>query len=163
MARIESSILVPKSIENTFSFLNQRESHLNFIPRMIALHQTSQGDFGRVGTTADGMLNYFGVKIPVQYEVIEHELNRRLAMRGKMGPVLFKDGYVLSAAEKGTQIKFWLELIPTGWTRLFAPFSKMISKIHAWETLRNLKKELERWDSSPNEEIASSLFRGSSQ
>lgn len=142
MSRIESTITIPESIEDTFSFLNQRESHLNFIPRMIALHQTSQGDFGQVGTTANGMLNYFGVKIPVKYQIIEHELNHRLAMSGKMGPVQFKDGYVLSAAEKGTQIKFWLELIPTGWTRLLAPFSKMIGKIHAWETLRNLKREL---------------------
>lgn len=156
MAHIESSILVPKSTEDIFSFLNQRESHLHFIPRMIALHQTSQGDFGRVGTTADGMLNYFGVKIPVNYEIIEHELNNRLAMKGKMGPILFKDGYVLSAAEDGTKIKFWLELLPTGWTKLFTPFSKMIGKIHAWETLRNLKRELERWNSSSNEEIASS-------
>ena len=144
MARIESSILIPKSIEDAFSFLNKRESHLNFIPRMIALQQTSPGDFGRVGTTADGMLNYFGVKIPVQYEIIEHEVNRRLAMKGKMGPVHFKDGYVLSAAERGTQINFWLELIPAGWTKLFSPFSKMIGKIHAWETLRNLKREIQK-------------------
>ena len=155
MARIESSILVPKSIEETFYFLNKRESHLHFIPRMVALYQTSQGDFGRVGTTADGMLNYFGVKIPVQYEVIEHELDRRLAMQGKMGPVLFKDGYILSAAQNGTQIRFWLELIPTGWTRLFAPFSKLIGKIHAYETLTNLKRELANWHSSPKDEIAS--------
>jgi len=144
MARIESSMLVPKSIEDTFSLLNQRETHLHFIPRMIALHQTSQGDFGRVGTTANGILNYFGIKIPVQYEIIEHELNHRLAMKGKMGPVVFKDGYILSAVGKGTQIKFWLELLPTGWTRLFAPFSKMIGKIHAWETLRNLRREIQK-------------------
>jgi hypothetical protein len=156
MARIESSILVHKSIEDIFSFLNQRESHLHFIPRMIALRQTSPGNFGRVGTTAIGMLNYFGVKIPVNYEIIENEVNSGFAMKGKMGPVLFKDGYILSAAEDGTQIKFWLELLPTGWTKLFTPFSKMIGKIHAWETLRNLKRELKRWNSSSNEEIASS-------
>ncbi len=140
MARIESSILVPKSIEDTFLFLNQRESHLNFIPRMIALHQTSQGDFGRVGTTADGILNYFGVKIPVQYEIIEHELNRRLTMKGKMGPVWFKDGYVLSSENDGTRITFWLEL--TGLAILFQPFDWLIGKIHAYETLRNLRREL---------------------
>lgn len=156
MARIESSILVPKSIEDAFSFLNKRESHLHFIPRMIALHQTSQGDFGRVGATADGMLNYFGIRIPVRYEIIEHDLNRMLAMSGKIGPVLFRDGYVLSASEKGTQIQFWLELIPTGWTKLFSPFSKIIGKIHAYETLRNLKRELAQWHSSTKDEIAAS-------
>jgi hypothetical protein len=142
MSRIESTITVSKSIEDTFSFLNKRESHLNFIPRMIALKQTSHGDFGQVGTTAHGMLNYFGVKIPVQYEITEHEVDRRLAMKGKMGPVRFQDGYILSPSENGARIKFWLELHPTGWTKLFSPFARLIGKIHAWETLRNLKREI---------------------
>lgn len=155
MPRIESSILVPKSVEDTFSFLNERKSHLNFIPRMIALHQTSQGEFGRVGTTAEGMLNYIGVKIPVQYEIIEHQLNQRLAMKGKMGPVVFKDGYVLSSNKDGTQIKFWLELNPNGWAKVFLPFARLIGKIHAWETLRNLKRELTVLGSAADAEIAS--------
>jgi hypothetical protein len=157
MTRIESSILVPKPIEDVFSFLNTRESHLKFIPRITAFNQTSQGAFGQVGTTLAGMLNYFGIRIPVQYEIIEIEPNRRLAMKGQMGPVQFKDGYVLSAAEKGSQIKFWLELNPTGLTKVFSPFAKLIGKFHAWETLRNLKRELK------TKEIASSPLRGSSQ
>lgn len=155
MTRIESSILVPKSIEDIFSFLNERKSHLNFIPRIIALDQTSQGDFGQVGTTADGTFNYFGVKIPVQYEIIEHQRNQRLAMKGKMGPVVFKDGYVLSRTKRGTEIKFWLELNPKGWAKGFAPFAGLIGKIHAWETLRNLKRELTILRSTTDEEIAS--------
>ena len=65
-----------------------------------------------------------------------------LAMQGKMGPVLFKDGYVLSRSENGARIKFWLELNPTGWTRLLSPFAKLIGKIHAYETLTNLRKQL---------------------
>src|SRR6266508_750491 len=106
MARIESSILVPESVEATFAFLNRQESHLNFIPRMTALDQTSQGTFGQVGTTLAGMLNYFGIRIPVQYEIIELEPKHRLVMNGQMGPVQFKDGYVLSPAEKGSRINF---------------------------------------------------------
>ena len=152
MARIESTIVVQKSVEDAFSFLNKRESHLSFIPRMIELNQTSHGVFGQVGTTADGMLNYFGVKIPVKYEISEHEANHRIAMNGQMGPVAFKDGYVLNRNSAGTEIKFWLELNLTGWTKLFAPFASLIGKIHARETLRNLKRE-----------IASSPLRGSSQ
>ena len=163
MSRIESIITIPKSIEATFLFLNQRENHLNFIPRIVSLHQTSQGDFGRLGATADGMLNYFGVKIPVQYEIIEYELNRRLAMKGKMGLVSFRDGYVLSKSNSGTEIKFWLELHPIGWTKVFSPFAALIGKVHAWETLRNLKRELAIWGSAADEEVASSPQRGSSQ
>jgi hypothetical protein len=144
MARIESSIHVSKSIEETFTFLNRRESHLSFIPRMIELKQTSQGDFGQVGATANGLLNYFGIRIPVQYEIIEHAPVNRLAMNGLMGPVAFKDGYILKQNGNGTEIKFWLELNPTGWAKVFAPFTGLIGKVHAWETLRNLKREINK-------------------
>jgi hypothetical protein len=141
MARVESSILVPESAEEVFAFLNACESHLRFIPRMTQLEQTSAGAFGKVGTTLSGMLNYFGFRIPVRYEIIEHELDHRLAMKGEMGPVLFKDGYVLEATGDTTEIRFWLELIPTGWAKLLAPCAGLIGKVHAWETLRNLKRE----------------------
>ena len=154
MARIESSILVPQPVEEVFAFLNERESHLHFIPRMIQLRQTSPGSFGRAGATADGLLNYFGIRIPVRYEIIEYQPVNSLVMRGQMGPVQFKDGYVLTTAQNGSQIKFWLELKPTGWATVFSPFSGLIGKVHAWETLKNLKRELMK------KEIASPL-RGS--
>ena len=142
MTRIESAVLVPKSVEDVFEFLNRCESHLKFIPRMTELNQTSQGAFGQVGTRLTGLLNYFGIRIPVQYELIEVEPTHRLVMKGQMGPVSFKDGYILSRAGDGTQINFWLELIPTGWLKLIKPFTGLIGRIHAYETLRNLKREL---------------------
>jgi hypothetical protein len=141
-------------MEKIFSFLNASESHLHFIPRMTKLMQTSPGIFGQVGTTLAGMLNYFGIRIPVQYEIIEYEFNHRLAMKGQMGPVLFRDGYILKKHANGTEIRFWLELIPAGWARIFSPFAGLIGKIHAWETLRNLKRELAK------REIASSWREG---
>lgn len=73
-----------------------------------------------------------------------------------MGPILFRDGYMLKKSEQGTEVQFWLELMPAGWAKVFSPFMGLIGKIHAWETLRNLKREL------ANYEIASSL-RSSSQ
>jgi hypothetical protein len=143
MARIESNLVVPRSLEEVFTFLNAPESHGRFIPNMTEFRQTSSGAFGRIGATAQGLLSYLGLlKIRVQYEIIEHELNHRLAMHGQMGPVLFKDGYVLSRKGAGTEIKFWLDLFPTGWAEAFSPFMGVIGRIHAWETLRNLKREL---------------------
>ena len=142
MARIESTMLVQQPLQDVFAFLNRCESHLRFIPRMTALKQTSPGAFGQIGTTLSGMLNYFGLRIPVQYEIVEVEPDTRLAMEGKMGPVLFTDGYVLRASGNGTEIKFWLDLQPTGWTMVFSPFMGLVGRIHAWETLRNLRREL---------------------
>jgi hypothetical protein len=157
MSRIESTLFVQKSVEDVFAFLNRRESHLNFIPRMVELTQTSQGEFGQVGATSKGLLNYFGVKIPVQYEIIENVPDQRIAMKGAMPYVDFNDGYVLSKRDHGTEITFWLDLSPSGYAKILAPFAGLIGKIHAWETLQNLKRELNK------EEIASSPLRGSSQ
>lgn len=142
MTRIESTVLVKKSMEDVFGFLNRCESHLKFIPRMTDLEQTSQGTFGQAGTKLSGMLNYFGIRIPVQYELIEVEPNRRLAMKGQMGPVDFRDGYILKKNAAGTEILFWLELLPRGWASLLKPVAGLIGRLHAFETLRNLKREL---------------------
>lgn len=145
MTRIESNIQVSKNVGDVSAFLDNPKNHAKFIPNMAEFKQTSSGAFGQPGATARGFLRYFGIlKIAVSYEIIEHEPNHRLAMKGKMGPVQFTDGYILNATENGTQINFWLELNPTGWAILFRPFAGLIGRIHAWETLRNLKKELNR-------------------
>jgi hypothetical protein len=124
---------------------------------MTELDQTSPGAFGQAGTTLDGMLNYFGIRIPVQYEIIDVQPIHKLAMRGEMGPILFKDGYILERNDQGTEIKFWLELFPRGWTRVLSPCMGLVGKFHAWETLRNLKRVLTA------EEIATSGRAHSSQ
>lgn len=142
MARIESSIFVSKSIEDVYAFLSHGESHLNFIPRMVSLTQTTQGKFAQVGGKAEGVLNYFGIKIPVGYEVTENLANQTIAMNGNMPYVNFRDGYILNKKDHGTEITFWLELTPLGYAKIFSPFAGLIAKIHAWETLRNLKRAI---------------------
>lgn len=145
MAHIESTIRVDRSLEHVFDFLNSAQNHGRFIPNMTEFKQTTPGMFGKVGATAQGILSYFRLlRIKVQYEIIEYELNHRLAMNGKMGPIRFKDGYVLKKEDNGTEIQFWLDLAPVGWTKLFAPFMGLIGKVHAWETLRNLKREIQK-------------------
>ena len=146
----------PYSIDEVFSFLNKCESHRKFIPRMIELHQISPGIFGQVGTRLSGMLQYFGIRIPVHYEIIEVEANRGLAMKGQMGPVFFKDGYILKKSEQGTEIQFWLELMPAGWAKVFSPFMGLIGKVHAWETLRNLRRELVAQEIASSGQVPSS-------
>jgi carbon monoxide dehydrogenase subunit G len=144
MTRIESSILVSKSVEDTFAFLNDSENHLKFIPNMVEFNKTSTGIFGQVGSTVQGALRILGIRMEVPYEVIEHQQNKSLAMKGLIGPITFKDGYVLNPAGKGTQINFWLELTLTGLAKVFKPFAGLIGKIHAYETLTKLKRTIEK-------------------
>ncbi len=46
-------------------------------------------------------MNYWGlIRIPVHYQIIEHEPNRQLAMKGRMGPIDFRDGYLLKGRQR---------------------------------------------------------------
>jgi len=143
MPDIRSSIVVSKSVPETFAFLNKAGNHERFIPNMIQFKQTTSGSFGRVGTKAEGILSIAGIKLPVDYEMIEHIPNNNIAMKGTLGPITFEDGYLLEQVEDKTRIKFWLKLEFKGASRLLKPFAGIIGKIHAGETLRNLKKVLE--------------------
>ena len=143
MIHIDSEIVVSNSIHDIFTYLNSPGNHARFIPNMIHFNQTSLGAFGRVGAKANGILNILGVNIKISYELIEHEPDRRLAMKGSLGPLLFKDGYVLEIVGNKTKIKFWLEIDVRGVLILFQSLTSLIAKLHARETLQNLRRELE--------------------
>jgi hypothetical protein len=96
------------------------------------------------------------IRIPVHYQIIEHEPDRQLAMKGKMGPIDFRDGYLLEREGNGTEIRFWLELLPAGWAKLLSPFMGVIGRIHAFETLRNLKRELAKAEIASSGRVPSS-------
>jgi hypothetical protein len=144
MTRIESKLWVPASVETVFGFLDEAENHARFIPNMAEFNKTSPGRFGQVGTTIQGVLRFWGQRLEVPYMIIDHADNQRLAMQGSLGPLGFKDGYILSAAGGGTTIQFWLELMLSGLGRVLGPAAGLIGWIHARETLTNLKHQLAR-------------------
>lgn len=143
MARLEASTLINKPAEDVFAFLNVAENHAKFIPGMVEFEKTSPGPFAQVGATARGARRDLGFRSNVRYEITEVEPNRKLGMQGTLGPVLFRDAYVLEAAGDKTRVKFWLELTLPGVMRLASPFLNFIGRTHAGETLANLKRTLE--------------------
>ena len=143
MPRVETAITIDKPVEEVFAFLGSAENHRRFIPGMLEFNMTSPGPFGQVGATARGVRSDFGVKTPVLYEITEYEPDRTLGMQGMMGPVLFRDGYVLERQGSSTRVNFWLELTFKGLAKLAQPLVFFIGKTHAGETLANLKKVIE--------------------
>lgn len=143
MTRLEASALIDKPAEDIFAFLNIAENHAKFIPGMIEFRKTSPGPFGQVGATARGARRDLGLRWDVHYEITEVEPNHKLGMQGTLGPVRFRDAYVLERIGNSTRVKFWLELTLTGVMKLASPFLNLIGRTHAGETLANLKKTLE--------------------
>jgi hypothetical protein len=146
MTRLEASVLINKPVEDIFAFLNVAENHPKFVPGMLEFKKTSPGPLGQVGATVRGVRRFLGRRMELPYEITEYEPNNKLGMRGVMGPIRFKDGYVLDALGNSTRVKFWLEPTVTGLMKLAKPFVILIGKTHADETLANLKKTLETTD-----------------
>ncbi|HET9590331.1 MAG TPA: SRPBCC family protein [Anaerolineales bacterium] len=142
--RLEASILINRPAEDIFTFLNTPENHPKFVPGMIEFKKTSPGPLGQVGATVRGVRQFLGRKMELPYEITDFEPGNRLGMKGKMGPVTFEDGYVLDPMGNSTRVKFWLELTATGLLRLARPFLVWQGRIHADETLANLKRAVEK-------------------
>jgi len=142
--RLEATILINRPAEDIFAFLNVPENHPKFVPGMLEFKQTSPGPLGRVGATVRGVRHFLGRKMELPYEITEYEPGNRLGMKGTMGPITFKDGYVLDPMGNSTRVKFWLELTLTGLMKLARPILVLQGKTHADETLANLKSALEK-------------------
>jgi len=141
--KLESSTSIERPAEKVFAFLSVPENHARFIPGMLEFKQTSAGPFGRVGATVRGRRRLLGRSMDLPYEITEYEPNRALAMKGRMGPVSFEDGYVLEPAGEGTRITFWLRFKPAGAMFLAMPILLPWGKIHGAETIANLKRALQ--------------------
>jgi carbon monoxide dehydrogenase subunit G len=141
--RLESTIQINRPAEDIFAFLNAPENHPKFVPGMIEFKKTSPGPLGQVGATVRGVRQFLGRKIELPYEITEYQRGTKLAMKGTMGPILFKDGYVLESMGPNTRVKFWLEFTLSGLMSVARPFVAFVGKAHANETLTNLKKALE--------------------
>ena len=142
--RLEATILINRPAEDIFAFLSIPENHPKFVPGMLEFKMTSSGSLGRVGATIRGVRQFLGQKMELPYEITEYEPGNRLGMKGALGPITFKDGYVLDPVGNSTRVKFWLELTLTGLMQLARPILVLQGKTHAHETLANLKSTLEK-------------------
>src|SRR5574341_2609245 len=142
--RLEATILINRPAEDIFAFLNIPENHPKFVPGMLEFKKTSPGSLGRVGATIRGVRRFLGRRMELPYEITEYEPGNRIGMKSAMGPISFRDGYVLDPVWSSTRVRFWLELTLTGLMTLIRPFVVWQGKIHADETLTNLKSALEK-------------------
>lgn len=141
--KLEANILINRSADDIFTFLNHPENHPKFVPGMLEFKKASPGPIEQVGTSIQGVRRFLGRRMELPYEITEYQRGTRLGMKGAMGPITFKDGYVLESMGPSTRVKFWLQFTLTGVMKLARPFIALVGKAHANETLVNLKKALE--------------------
>ena len=143
-SRLEVSRVIEKPAEDIFAFINIPENHTKFVPGMLEFRKTSSGPFGQVGATVRGVRRVLGQRVELPYEIIEFEQNKKLGMKGLMGPIAFRDGYVLEPMGSKTRITFWLEFLLNGVMNLAKPILVPWGRLHGVETIVNLKNRLEK-------------------
>jgi hypothetical protein len=143
MDKLEASVLIERSAQDVFAFIQVPENHPKFVPGMLEFKKTPPGPLGRVGETVRGLRRFLGRKMELPYVITEYEQDSRLGMKGAMGPITFEDGYVLDPMGARTQVKFWLRPTLSGLAKLVRPIVVQMGKAHAVETLDGLKKALE--------------------
>ena len=142
--RLEATILIHRPADDIFTFLNNPENHPKFVPGMLEFKKISPGPFEQIGTSVQGVRRFLGLRMELPYEITEYQRGSRLGMKGVLGPITFKDGYVLESMGPNTRVKFWLEFMLTGVLKISRPFLAVVGKTHAHETLANLKKAIEQ-------------------
>lgn len=141
--RLEATILINKPAEDVFTFLHNPENHPKFVPGMLEFNKASPGPIEQVGTSIQGVRRFLGRRMELPYEITEYQRGACLGMKGEMGPIKFRDGYVLESMGANTRVKFWLEPTLSGLMKLAQPFVALVGRTHARETLVNLKRALE--------------------
>ena len=80
------------------------------------------------------------------FEVTEYEPDRKLAIRGPLGPFQADVTYLLTATGDGTSLANTMDLRPTGAARLIAPLAGSRVKSAVAANLGSLKRLLEARD-----------------
>jgi hypothetical protein len=141
--KLEATILIHRPAEDIFTFINNPDNHPKFVPGMFEFKKMSPGPIEKVGTSIQGARRFLGWRIELPYEITEYQPCTRLGMKGALGPIAFRDGYVLEPLGPNTRVKFWLEPALAGLMKLARPAVSFFGRTHAHETLTNLKKVLE--------------------
>ncbi|MBI1997386.1 MAG: SRPBCC family protein [Deltaproteobacteria bacterium] len=131
MIKVEHSIVVPRSVDEVFSFLSNFEHDPHWQTGILEAKQTPEG-VTLVGTTIRQVRKFLGRRLDYTGEVIDYEENKKIWVKSISGPYPFEGGYALEPVDGGTKVTFLLSVQPRGIIRFT---QSMVA--------RELKKQME--------------------
>ena len=94
MFKIGGTIVINRPIEEVFAFLTTPGNSVLWQGNVVGATQTSEGPRD-VGTTGQVTAQFLGKTIESNWEITEHELNRKTALKSTSGPITYEQSTTL--------------------------------------------------------------------
>lgn len=142
MARVETSVVIERPVEEVFEFVTNPQNEALWSSTVIEQKQTSEGPMG-VGATVRSTVKFLGRRFDTTFEVTEHEFNRKNCIRTVSGPIPATGCRTVEPVEGGTRLTQTTEAEIGGFFKLAEPIVVRAGK-RQWESdLATLKDLLE--------------------
>jgi hypothetical protein len=121
MPRFSETIETPASPSTAFAYVADFTTAAEWDPGILESRQIGDGGPG-VGARYDIVADFRGRRVPLRYEVLEYEPERRLALHGEGDKATSDDTIVFEPTGSGTRITYTAELGLKGIWRVAEPF-----------------------------------------
>jgi uncharacterized membrane protein len=145
MAAIVESIEIERTPAEVFAYLDDLERHGEWQQGILSTEMVTPPPVG-VGTRASDKRRVpGGMKMPVTYEIVEHDPPRRTRFAGVNGPVRVVGAVSIEPLEDGSRCRVTLELDfkGRGIGMLMAPMARRQAAKEVPADQRRLKQRLE--------------------
>lgn len=142
MARIETSVVINRPIDEVFAYLNDVRNWPQWNSTLPELEQTSEGPAG-VGTTYRGVSQFLGQRMQWTSEITEYEPNRKVKQKIISGPMSIEQSLTFEPVEGGTRFTIAGEGEFGGVFKLAQPVVNRRMKKESEANLAKLKDILE--------------------
>ncbi len=142
MAKMETSIVINRPVEEVFAVLSNLENNPKWSSGFLEVKKMSEGPIG-VGTTWRATQKALGQRIEGEAEVTEYEPSRKSALKSRSGPIPAKIWQTFEPVEGGTRVSIVFEAQPGGFFKLAEPLVMSMLKRNFESDLANLKDLME--------------------
>lgn len=102
MARVESSVVIERSVDEVFEFVTDPRNEALWSSLTVEQVKTSEGPTD-IGTRLRNTVKFLGRQFDMTFEITEYKINKRNCIRTVSGPIPTTGCRIVEPAEGGTR------------------------------------------------------------
>jgi hypothetical protein len=143
MLKFKTSVIIRCPIETVFAFVSNFENEPQYQKEVEKTIKITEGPIG-VGTTFRDIVKVMGRRLESEYQIIEFEPSRKLAIKILKGQAPYTARLTFEEVEEGTRLDFDAYVYPTGWLKLAQPLLQPLLQKQFEGNYTRLKRLLEQ-------------------